>query len=228
MRIAILIVYFFHKFERGSAQKALRRFKDALQREDEGIEAWTTRINDLEMRALRYNVDLPFHLYLRQLLHGTRPGYFLTELRKAKNPKSIGQLPQIHDRDSFDLWFSNTMANYRQTQREKEGHQELQLRDRQRNRNRDSGPRSRNSRITSRTNRQNKRTTEDLKRQGPGYRQERNPHSKLLQSRPKHDQTQPKSKETESRANAAPNTPTTHANAKTARMTLVGCAKQRF
>ena len=140
------------------------------------------------MRALRYNVELPFHLYLKQWVHGTRPGYFLTQLRKAKNPDKLGKTPEITDRDSFDLWLSNTMANFRQTKREQEGHYELQLRERHSNRlqyNSSRPKNSKNSRFRRQSNRQSQNKGEDdLKRQGPGYRQERNPHSKLLDKKP--------------------------------------------
>ena len=60
-----MIIYFFHKFEKGSSQKALKRFEDALQGENEGLETWGTRIAGYEMRAKRYGIQLPFYVYLR-------------------------------------------------------------------------------------------------------------------------------------------------------------------
>ena len=78
------------------------------------------------------------------------------------------------------------MGNFRQTQREKEGHQELQIRDRQRSRNRTYSPRTRTRQLGNRSNTRGQNSgkrSRDLKRQGPGYRQERNPHSNLLEQK---------------------------------------------
>ena len=179
LRCDIIIIYFFHKFERGTSQKALHRFEDALQGENEQIEQWGTRLEGYEMAAKRYGVRIPFSAYLRQWMHGTRPGYFLTELRKAKNPASPGKMSMVHDRDSFDLWYHNMMANFRQTKREQEGHMQLKIKDRQNNyaqyRNRPMQS-SRKARTTPSST-----TRKDLQRQGPGYKRERNPHSQLFQ-----------------------------------------------
>ena len=60
LRCAIIIIYFFHKFERGTSQKALHRFEDALQGENEQIEQWGTRLEGYEMAAKRYGVRIPF------------------------------------------------------------------------------------------------------------------------------------------------------------------------
>ena len=174
LRCAIIIIYFFHKYERGSSQKALRRFEKALQGDNESIEDWGTRLSDYAMRAKRYGIKLPFHIYLRQWMCGTRPGYFLTELRKAKNPSEPGKTPIVHDRDSFDLWYHNQLANYRQTQREQEGHQQLKLQERYSNRNSFNRQNSQPSKKTS-DNYRNARqphnpNNRDLRRQGPGYK----------------------------------------------------------
>ena len=84
-RFALIIVVFFKKFHKNSADRAWRNFKNAYQLSNESLENWSIRLDKYEIKAARCGVQISFKDYLHQWSTGTSPGYFLTALRKAKN-----------------------------------------------------------------------------------------------------------------------------------------------
>ena len=76
----------------------------------------------------RYGTQVSFKNYLEQWCVGTRPGTFLTALRKAKNHSSDGKTPDVFDRPSFNQWKAAYLSNARQIAREKQRFYELQQR----------------------------------------------------------------------------------------------------
>ena len=183
LRMAIVVVYFHRKFQKGSAKKAWRRFEDAHQLQNETLEDWAIRLERYELDVKRYGTVIPFDDYLKKWSTGTNPGFFVSELRKAKTTVSPALQPIIRDRSSFQDWKTAMLANALQTRREQETHRELIARSK-----RMEVPRTPNTRRYKptpgntiakgggRTNRGN--------RDGPGYRKQRNPHSLLLADKP--------------------------------------------
>ena len=124
-KCALVIVYFHQKFQRGTVKIAWKRFEDAAQLPKESIERWALRLEKLEIDLRRYGTEIPFSDLLEKWATGTSPGFFLSELRKAKNQVHPDKPPLIHDRQSFELWKNAMISNARQTRIEAERHQEL-------------------------------------------------------------------------------------------------------
>ena len=184
LRLALLIVYFHQKFQKGSAKTAWHKFINSTQIPSETLDEWAQRLDELEIEVRRYGTDVSFDTYLEQWCVGTRAGAFLTALRKAKNPSKPGVLPEIYDRATFDHWKTTFMANTRQIAREKERFFELQARNgyatsrqnNQRQPQRNHTPRGGDH---SKTRRNANDHAGNLNRDGPGHNKERNPHSPL-------------------------------------------------
>ena len=111
LRVVVVIVYFHKKFQRGSAKTAWMEFQNAVQFENESIEDWTARLDSYFIRLRRYGTTIPFAHYLEQWCTGSNRGFFLNELRKAKNPATVGAVPLVHDMISFQNWRATMLDN---------------------------------------------------------------------------------------------------------------------
>ena len=49
LRIALMVVYFHRKFQKGSAKRALDIFNDSVQRPDETLQQWDQRIEEYDL-----------------------------------------------------------------------------------------------------------------------------------------------------------------------------------
>ena len=166
-----IIVYFHQKFQRGTAKIVWKRFEDAAQMPKESIERWELRLEKLEIDLRKYGTEIPFEDLLEKWATGTTPGFFLSELGKAKNQIHPDKPPLIHDRQSFELWKNAMTSNARQTRMEAERHQELIAR-RERS--------QQNSRHTKQHFTPAKSDTPPNQQQRTA---KRNPHSNLLRKR---------------------------------------------
>ena len=186
LRLAIVVVYFHRKFQKGSAKRAWRRFEDAHQYPDESIQAWAIRIERYEIDVKRYGTTIPFDDYLQKWSTGTNPGFFVNELRKAKNSVIPGMHPIIRDRNTFQDWKTSMLGNALQTKREQDTYRELVERSK-----RNSYPSTPvKKKFTPKSHNTSTHGTDrspQKDRDGPGYRKTRNPHSLLLTDKPEKD-----------------------------------------
>ena len=153
-------------------------FQNAVQFDNESIEDWTARLDSYFIRLRRYGATIPFAHYLEQWCTGSNRGFFLNELRKAKNPATVGAVPLVHDMISFQNWRATMLDNLRQTQRENDRHFELVSRaQRASSRRRGKGPTNNGRQIQKDDPGSFPKKSQD--------RELRNPHSTVLQSTPK-------------------------------------------
>ena len=128
LRLVIVIAYFHRKFQPGSAKLKWHEFLNMFQFQDESISQWTCRMEEKLLELKSFNIHVPFKDYLEQWCSGTRKGFFLTSLQKAKNPVTGGAKPLVHDMQSFQNWKTNILDVIRQTQRENERRMQLHAR----------------------------------------------------------------------------------------------------
>ena len=158
---------------------AWRIFENATQMPSETIIQWARRINEMELAVKSHNTVVPYEHYIEQWLTGTRESSFLTELRKATNPKLPGVPPTVYDRITFDNFKTAQIAGYDRIRSQRERHRELLQRN-------GRAQNLTNTRFPKRSPQReggkpkfSKSNSGNLNRDGPGYNKTRNPHSPL-------------------------------------------------
>ena len=75
-QLAIVIVYFFRRFQKDTPQTTMDDFLYSAQESSESIETWGDRLDRLVMKLSRFGIQISFEEYLEQWCTGTRDGRF--------------------------------------------------------------------------------------------------------------------------------------------------------
>ena len=109
-QLAIVIVHFFHRFQKDTPQSVWDDFSYAAQEPTESIEDWGDRLEKLVLKLARFGVQVSFDEYLEQWVTGTRDGEFANKLDEAIAADNPNTPPVIYDYPSFQVWYNRYVA----------------------------------------------------------------------------------------------------------------------
>ena len=96
-QLAIVFVYFFHRFQRDTPRSALDDFFFATQEPSEGVEQWGYRLERLATKVVAFGQSISFDEYLDQWATGTRDTFFVSKLEEALQADDPTKPPVIYD-----------------------------------------------------------------------------------------------------------------------------------